>query len=147
MENKKVILKKVLENKKEEIKKEKKELRENNKKKVQEVKEKKPNEKKCKICLTPFTPSRKTQIYCSDKCSIKAETLRVKNKLVPCNNCQKLFPGPTINKNGLCIKCESIKKVCNFCGNEFFSDKKERLYCCLRCSALANIKKATESQS
>lgn len=147
MEDKKAILRKALEQKKESIKRDKKELKEKNKKKVNEVKKKKVNEKKCKTCLTPFIPLRKTQIYCSDKCAEKANNLRIKNKLTSCNNCQKLFPRTAINKNGLCIKCESIKKVCKYCWEEFFAEKKDRVYCCLRCNALDNQKKASRSKS
>ncbi len=157
MENKKVILKKVLEEKKESIKQEKKESKETNKKKVEEAKKKNHKKRKCLNCREWFFPSKQGQVYCSDKCSSTKRNEKAlkkyhkekdeeNNKLTPCNTCKRIFPKSSLNKNGNCVKCEARKKVCKFCGEEFNAKRDEQEFCGLRCTALNNIKKANESQ-
>lgn len=156
-ENKKVIIKKVLEEKKQSIKEEKKELKETNKKKVKEPK-KKHRKRRCLNCREWFYPSRLGQVYCSDKCSSNKRNEKAlkkyheekdeeNNKLTPCNTCKRIFPKWSLNKNGNCAKCESRKKVCKFCGEEYNAKRDEQEFCGLRCAALHNQKKGLESRT
>ena len=69
------------------------------------------NEKKCKFCSEPFTPTTKSQIYCSKKCNGKAQKQKEKiknrerlNSIVrTCKNktCEKKF-NPNRNNQVFC---------------------------------------------
>jgi hypothetical protein len=119
--------------------------------------------KPCKHCGKEFTPTRSTNVFCSDDCS--AQALAAKRQVsATCRECGARFTQEVKNQR-YCLKCKANQrntrsennevkarlykevKKCQVCQEEFTAYRSTSLYCSKVCSGISRRKRVLEDKT